>query len=166
MNLPEQEIKKRENNKFTGISSGYYINHIEDWFNVFGKNLKICFFDDLNADPKKFMKELCQWLEIDFGYFENFNFEIENKTYAFKNRLIQKMAVTVNMGAARFWRKNPALKKWIRKQYFKLNKSDKKEIFDKETMEFAVSLYKSYNEKLKLFLLNKGITNIPDWLDQ
>lgn len=164
VNLSEQEIKIRENNKMTGISSGYYINYIDDWFSVFGKNLKIVFFDDLNDNPKKFMMELCNWLEIDAHYFADFIFEVENKTYSFKNRFVQKMAVSVNMGAARFWRKNPNIKKWIRKQYFKVNKSDKKEIMDQETMNFVTSLYRPFNSKLKLFLLNKDITDIPSWL--
>jgi len=164
MNLTEQEITLRENNKMTGISAGYYINFIDDWFTVFGKNLKIAFFDDLAAGPHKFMNELCNWLVIDPGYFDTFNFEIENKTYSFKNRAVQKIAVNINMGAARFWRKNPRLKKWIRKQYFKVNKSNQKEILDQETIDFATSHYQPFNARLKLFLQNKGITDMPSWL--
>ncbi|MEP7168218.1 MAG: sulfotransferase domain-containing protein [Bacteroidota bacterium] len=165
MKLSKQEILLRENNKLTGINAGCYVNFIDDWFIVFGKNLKIVFFDDLTANPKKFMIELCNWLEIDAGYFDNFNFEIENKTYAFKNRVVQKMAVNINMGAARFWRKNPNLKKWIRKQYFKVNKSDEKEMLDQETVNAVTALYQPYNSKLKLFLNNKGITDTPVWLN-
>jgi hypothetical protein len=165
LKLSEQEIMFRENNKMTGVSAGCYINFIDDWFNIFGKNLKIAFFDDVTANPQKFIIELCKWLEIDTGYFDNFKFEIENKTYAFKNRIVQKVAVTVNMRAARFWRKNPGIKKWIRKQYFKVNKSDKQEIIDQEALDFVISFYQPYNSKLKFFLLNKSITGMPSWLN-
>ncbi|MEO5570981.1 MAG: sulfotransferase domain-containing protein [Bacteroidia bacterium] len=164
--MNDRDIALRANNKFTGISSGFYSNHIKDWFDVFGDNLKVVFYDALSADPKKFMTELCKWLEIDVGYFDTFNFEIENKTYAFKNRFIQNMAITVNRGAARFWRKNPSVKKWIRKQYFKVNKSDVKEDYDEETMNAVFALYAPYNLKLKHFLIEKGITIIPEWLNK
>jgi hypothetical protein len=166
MKLSDHELNLRENNKMTGISSGYYIKFIDDWFTVFGKNLKITFFDNLNADPKKFMIELCNWLEIDSKYFDDFSFEIENKTYAFKNRMVQKMAIAVNKGAERFWRKNPNIKKWIRSQYFKVNKSDKLEVIDQETLNFVTTLYQPFNSKLKLFLQNKGINDLPLWLNK
>jgi hypothetical protein len=164
LNLPESEIKKRENNKMTGISSGYYVEYLDDWMNVFKNNLKITFFDDLHSDPKKFMIVLCNWLEIDAGYFKDFNFEIENKTYQYKSKVIQKMAVTVNIEAARFWRKNPEMKKWIRRQYLKINQSDEQEMLDQETLNFVTSLFKPYNLRLKQFLISNGFNNLPKWL--
>ena len=166
LNMPEKNIMLQENNRFAGIFYGFYFKYIDAWFTVFGTNLKIVFYDYLKENPKLFINEICHWLEIDSGYFDDFNFEIENKTYAFKNRQIQKMALTVNTGAARFWRKNPVLKKWIRKHYFKVNKSNEKEILDEETINLASSLYQPYNLKLKHFLIEKGITNIPDWLNK
>ena len=78
MNMTKQEVMLQENNRFTGVISGFYADYIDDWVSVFGKNLKIMFYDDLNANPKQFMNGLCSWLEIDAEYFDQFNFEIEN----------------------------------------------------------------------------------------
>jgi sulfotransferase family protein len=164
MNMQEKEILLEENNKFTGIFYGCYINYIKDWFTVFGNNLKIAFYDNLNSNPQLFMKELCNWLEIDGGYFDNFGFEIENRSFLYKSRFLQKMAIEINYGTSRFWRKNPALKKWVRKYYFKLNKSEKQEEPDKESLNLVSSLYYPYNRQLNTFLVEKGICNLPSWL--
>lgn len=165
MNMAKQEVILKENNRFTGVISGFYADYIDDWVSVFGKNLKIMFFDDLNANPKQFMSGLCSWLDIDAEYFDQFNFEIENKTFAYKNRLIQEIAIGINRNAARFWRKNPMMKKWIRKQYFKVNKSEERDVNDNDTMNFITSLYLPYNLKLKQFLIEKGINGLPPWLN-
>ncbi|HKR06711.1 MAG TPA: sulfotransferase [Bacteroidia bacterium] len=165
MNMTRQEVLLQENNKFTGVICGFYADYMDEWLSVFGENLKIMFYDDLNANPKQFMNELCSWLEIDAGYFARFNFEIENKTFAYKNRLIQQIAIGINRNAARFWRKNPMIKKWIRKQYFKVNRSDGTEVIDQDTLNFATSLYHPYNQKLKQVLTQKGINGLPAWLN-
>jgi hypothetical protein len=165
MNMTRQQVLLQENNKFTGVICGFYTDYIDEWFSVFGKNLKIMFYDDLNASPEQFMNGLCDWLEIDAGYFAQFNFEIENKTFAYKNRLIQQIAIGINRNAARFWRKNPMIKKWIRKQYFKVNKSEERDVIDNDTLNFATSLYQPYNLKLKQFLTEKGISSLPSWLN-
>jgi hypothetical protein len=165
LNMNQDQLGIQENNKYTGVSCGFYSNHIKDWFDVFGTNLKLLFYDDLSDDPKKFMKELCQWLQIDESYFDQFKFEIENKTYTFKNKEIQKMAVTLNANAARFWRKNPGVKKWIRKQYFKFNSSQKSELIDNETLGRVAHIYQPYNLQLKSLLTQEGITHFPDWLN-
>ena len=164
LNMNEKQLALRENNKYTGVICGFYSDHIKDWFDTFGSNLKLVFYDDLSADPKKFMMELCNWLQIDGQFFDPFNFEIENKTYSFKNRVIQKAAITLNTNAARFWRKNPGIKKWIRKQYFKLNSSQEKENEDSDTLNKISLVYQPYNEKLKSFLINAGISDLPEWL--
>lgn len=162
--MTDEKIKLRENNHFTGIVCGLYADHIEDWFMVFEERLKISFYDDLKSDPKKFTKDLCEWLELDASIYDHYNFEIENVTFAYKKRWMQKIAMGINKNTARFWRKNPKFKKWIRKKYFKVNRSEKEDVIDPEILQQLSQKYKPYNEKLRMILLKKGIKNLPAWL--
>jgi hypothetical protein len=149
-----------------GIREGFYIDYLPPWFDKFGSNLKILFFEDLKKDSAGFMRNLCEWLELDFNAYKPEDFKIENQTIGFKNRWLHKALLGINKKFESFWRKNVGLKRTLRGLYKKVNSSEsRREQMSQEERQYLDALYKPYNAKLAAFLKDKGISRLPEWLN-
>ncbi len=162
--MPIEQKIKEENDRYWGIDGGFYANYLPDWFDVFGDNLKIMFFDDLKQDPKLLLKDLCQWLEIDFSIYESSSFEVENKSRNYKSQALQKIALLVNNKAEKFWRANQGIKTALRNIYYAVNGQSHQETINEKTLDYLKSIYNPYNRKLAGQLAERGYTDLPSWL--
>lgn len=150
-----------------GIREGFYIDSLPAWFDIFGSNLKVVFFEDLKKDSAAFMRQLCNWLNIDFSIYKPEDFLVENQTIAYKNRWMHKSMLAVNKKFESFWRKNVGLKRTLRSLYKKVNASESgREKMNAEERSYLDQLYKPYNKRLADFLRGKGINQLPEWLNQ
>lgn len=161
-----EELSKLEHQLYTGISLGYYDEYIEPWFNTFGKDLKVVFFDDLVSDPEGFMEGVCQWLGIDGSFYKGYEFNIKNRSLEFRYAPIQRLAVKANNAGRLLWRKNPAFKEKLLSIYYKLNgRPFSRESVDKETLSFLREHFSSHNVRLSRILQTHGISHMPHWLE-
>jgi len=162
-----EELELRENQVYTGISLGMYYQFIEPWLKIFGNNIKVVFFDDFKKDTSSFMKDLAGWMDINQGFYENFEFDIKNKSLNYKNRMLHRFAVSANNAGQRFWRTNPDLKKRILGVYYKFNGSSfKNHDVDAETLKFLRTHFSPANEELCKILNSYNITNLPKWMEK
>lgn len=163
---PDEHREDEEALFMRGIREGFYIDYLPAWFDLYGKNLKILFFEDLKKDAAGFMKELCNWLDLDYKVYKPEDFVIENQTIAYKNRWMHKTMLGINKKFESFWRKNVGLKRTLRGLYKKVNASaGGREKMDTGERRFLDELYQPYNKRLAEFLRGKGIAQLPDWLN-
>lgn len=163
--MTESDLALEENNLYTGIISGLYSKHINSWFEVFGENLKILFFEDLQSDPKKCMTELCGWLRIDSSVFDSFSFDVKNKSKQFRSMWLHEIAIYMNQAGKRTWRKNERTKKALRKMYHFFNSTPYKlKEYASDDIEYLYTLYEQPNKVFAEYLLMKGIKKLPAWL--
>ncbi|MBA2406435.1 MAG: sulfotransferase domain-containing protein [Chitinophagales bacterium] len=149
-----------------GIKEGFYIDYLPCWFEIFGSNLKVLFFEDLKEDTPAFMEHLCNWLGLDFNLYKPDDFKIENQTIGYKNRWMHSTMLGVNKKFESFWRKNVGLKRTLRNLYKKINASEsKREKMNIEERNYLETLYVPYNKRLADFLRKRGITQFPAWLN-
>ncbi len=160
-----EELDQHENQVYTGISLGLYAQYLQPWLQLYGSSIKILFFDDLKKDTRSFMQGIASWLEIDSTFYNDFEFDVKNKSLNYKNRFLHRMAVTANNAGQRLWRSNPDIKKKILGLYYKFNGSafDQKDS-DAETIKFLRNYFKPYNTHLQQLLLAYNIENLPDWM--
>jgi hypothetical protein len=112
------------------------------------------------------MKNIAGWLGVDIGFYNRFDFDVKNKSHHYKNRIIHKLAVSVNNTGQRFWRTNPAFKKVILNTYYKINGSPvNKKDSDKETIEFLRNYFHSHNDRLHDLLIRNGYSGLPKWME-
>ena len=72
---------------------GVYAGYIQDWLDIYRKDLKIIFFDHIKTNPKNVMLDICSWLEIDSGLYDDASiFEIKNRTRSSNSKLLFKVA--------------------------------------------------------------------------
>ena len=165
-NFSESDLVKEENHLYTGVVFGEYIKHLNDWVEVFGDNLKIAFFEELK-NPKAFMQNLSTWLNVDARFYDTYDFNIENKSGGFKNKLMHRVAVKASFGLQKFWRYNRGLKKFLKSVYYNLNRSNvKSNIKDEEAVAKLNKHYEPFNKQLAAYLKTKGYANLPQWLVQ
>lgn len=148
-----------------GVREGFYSDYLSPWFEKYGNDLKIVFFDDLKTRPMELTKEICEWLGISTDVFTPSDFTVENKTVYYKNKSVHKLILTVNKKLESFWRRNHGLKKKLRSFYyvFNANKSSG-ETIDARTLKLLNELYSPYNVQLLKMLQQHGYKNLPSWL--
>lgn len=164
-----KESEKYEDNEdalfVRGVKEGFYIEYLPPWTTLYGDRLKIMFFEDLKKDASAFMKELCNWLELDFAVYSPNDFKVENQTIAYRNRWLHKTMLSVNKKFESFWRKNVGLKRTLRSMYKRLNAEDRKrERISEEDRKYLDQIYFPYNKRLAEFLRGNGILQLPEWL--
>lgn len=161
-NLSEIDLSNRYQRE---LKDGCYINYLKNWFNNFDdKNIKIIFFDDLSHNPKSSVEEIMKWLELDSSVYTNYNFSIENKSVIPKNKVLQKIAISINKKLEPVLRKKHKLKKFLRSIYYKINISTTQNQ-DDSSKESLKKLYFDKNQELKKFLKKYGYKSFPSWMD-
>lgn len=161
--LPFEERIKEENDTYWGIDGGYYANYLPDWFQVFGDSVKVLFFDDLQTNVQSFLENLCAWLNLEYDFSEE-SFQVENKSLGYKNIYLQKIALSLNTKAEKFWRSHPMIKKNLRDIYRLLNGVKWEEKINSETLNYLKELYQPYNQELSKQLLAQNNSKLPQWL--
>lgn len=69
------------------IEHSRYINHLRYWREAIGaENIGLFLFEDLVREPSVFMKQVSEYLGIDPGYFDDFDFTVSNQTYSIKSQ--------------------------------------------------------------------------------
>jgi hypothetical protein len=53
------------NRHFRTLSSGFYIDYLSDWLDVFGDRARVVFTEDLQEDPAAGVRSLYEWLGLD-----------------------------------------------------------------------------------------------------
>jgi len=166
-NMSTMELELQENHLYTAMATGKYSGFLEPWLKTFQQDIKIVFFDDLQKDVKQFMIELAGWLKIDSRFYEDFEFDVKNRSMNYKNELLQQMAVNVNRAGQRFWRAYPGFKKNLLSLYYKANGSSFAiDEIDNTTVQFLKNYYEPHNHNLQLLLSRFGINDKPSWLEQ
>lgn len=163
-----EEIKKRKNNVYWGIEGGFYANYIDAWLDTFSQdNLKILFFENLKKDTPYTLIEVCQWLNLPYtDFIDSLVLSTENKTVHYKNRFMQKAALTINWYGEKFWRTHPKIKRTLRNAYYKINGLSHTEQIAPETKVQLEILFQPYNQKLAHILRERKDLTLPDWLER
>lgn len=148
-----------------GVREGFYSDYLEPWFDRYGKDVKVVFFDDLKTHPMELTKEICAWLNISTDVFKEEDFTIENKTVYYKNKAIHQYILAINKKLEAFWRRNHSLKKKLRSFYYLFNaNASTGEKMDARTKKLLEDVYAPYNHALFLLLKKNGYTHFPSWL--
>lgn len=163
MNAEEKLLQK--NDMWWGVEGGKYDAYLSGWLDVFGKNLKIVFFDDMKADARGLTIELCQWLGVDASMYVTYKFEIENKSVSYKNPLLQRFALNFNASLESFWRSHPVLKGNLRDLYYSINGKPHADVISGDVRQKLMNIYMPHNNNVRNILHDHGYTKFPAWLE-
>jgi hypothetical protein len=154
----------RVNQPFWGLGGGCYDTWLEPWLDVFGERFRVEFFEDVVRDPQGVMKGLCDWLDIDAAVCSDITYRVENKTVQYKNRTLQKAALSINRHSEGFFAAHPAVKRALRGAYYRFNQDPTQDRMEPSVRARLADFYAPHTERLASMLTDTGITSRPDWL--
>jgi hypothetical protein len=156
--------RTRENSPYWGLSSGFYIDYISDWFEAFGSSFRVVFFEHLVSDPRGVIEELCHWLGIHPAPAGHFSYAVENRTVLYKHKRLQRAALELNNWAEGFLRRHPTTKDALRRMYYRLNARPEPTGLDERALSRLRAVYASSNEELAAELSARAYHALPPWL--
>ncbi len=78
--------KKTEEQHLQTLQQGCYTIYLEHYFNRFGpERIHILFYEELAAQPADTMTKLCDFADIDPGFYTGYGFEVTNRTQQMRN---------------------------------------------------------------------------------
>ena len=78
--------KKTEEQHLQTLQQGCYTIYLEHYFNRFGpERIHILFYEELAAQPADTMAKLCDFADIDPGFYAGYGFEVTNRTQQMRN---------------------------------------------------------------------------------
>lgn len=155
-----------ENALYRALSIGRYIDGLRDWFDAFGDNVRVVFFEDLAATPRVTVEDLCHWLGLDSGPARTFDYGVSQKTVMPRSRVMDRAARALNRSADRLWHLNRRrrLKGALRNAYHRVNASRRNQRFAPEDRRRVEAFYAHPNELLAQDLARRGYRALPEWL--
>jgi hypothetical protein len=155
---------QRVNQPFWGLGGGCYDLWLESWLEVFGDRFRVDFFEDLVRDPRALVEQQCRWLGIDPSVCADFRYAVENKTVQYKNKPLQKAALTFNRRGERFFARHPELKRALRGAYYRVNSDSSEHRMGAPERERLRQFYAPHNQRLASMLAAAGRRDVPQWL--
>ena len=162
--MSPDDLLERENNPYFGLEGGFYDKYLPDWLEVFGDRLKIVFFDQLKTEPARLVAELCNWLDLSAADCLDYVGGAENRTVAYKNPFLHRLALTFNRSSERFLRRHPKVKDGLRQIYQAFNTQDASLEMTAELEEELDGLYADANRNTGKILISAGYAGLPHWL--
>ncbi len=135
----KKEINNSNNNSrhYKVLEFGRYEKYLKDYYQIFPSDqIRVLFYEHLKDDIKVCMSQLCDFLEIDGDFFNDYTFKTVNTTFSSRVKFLQVIALAVNKRLEKCFRQRPKLKGRI------------------------VSIYKSINKKTETFLPMSNSTRL------
>ncbi|MCW8856262.1 MAG: sulfotransferase [Kangiella sp.] len=149
------------------LNTGCYAQQLAAYYDHFDANqIRVFFFDDFKKDTPRFVNDVCDFLDIDANFYRSYNFTVENKTRAFKNLKVHKLAYLMNRSLEKYLNSMPRLRQRLRSLYMLLNERTKRNNhMSDNARDTLTNFYRPYNQELrKLLCKQSNINNLPAWL--
>lgn len=125
------------------LDAGRYFKHLQDYYAVLPRDrIKVMSIESLNRDPLIFMLEVCAFLDIDPGYFKDFEFRRANVTFSGKSKVLHRLGLAFNDRFERLFIRYPHLKQGLLAAYKTVNGAKpENETFDANTLVSVRNFY-------------------------
>jgi hypothetical protein len=150
------------------VRAGDYARHLGEWFDVFGEALRVQFLDDLVADPRHVLRDLCGWLEIDPGAVDSLDLGARNRGVRHRSRALARVAQAASHGLRPVFQRYPRTRGLLRDVHQRVNGARPDTTAAPDDHEVRVELAAHYapaNRDLARLLRDRGHTRLPAWVD-
>lgn len=149
---------------YMAVRGGCYAEWLPAWWDVLGPDaVKVVFFEDLVQDPRGVLEDLARWIGLDPAGLPT-ELRSENRTTAFRNARLQRLALRFNDGSERVLRRVPAVKRTLRAAYYRLNgRGAAAPTASTELRAELAARFAAPNARLATLLDDAGVAR-PEWL--
>ncbi len=145
------------------LEIGKYGQYLQHYFDEFpSENIKVTFFDDLKKNPLEFMENVCRFIDIDPGFYKEYQFNKANVTFSSKLKLLHRIVLLLNRVLEPILRQRPAIKMYLVETYKRFNQNKQGyQVMDAATRKRLDNYYSSSNQTLATMLADQSL---PEWL--
>jgi len=163
--------KKKINvkNALNHLKAGCFVSSLKDYLAYYPRDqIGIFFFDELSKDTPSLIHKVCDFLDIDSGFYNDYQFKTENKTRSYKYPQLHRLVVTMNMKFEFLFNQYPLIRNCVRSAYHSLCEAPEKKL---ETAESDINqlerFYEPYNRELySLLEQTYPDVSLPLWLNK
>jgi hypothetical protein len=165
LDLPESAMHQRDYNAYTGVWGGRYADVLPAWFDVYGNDCRVFFFDDLVGHAAGLVSEVCDWLGIDVDGFRPDEVAADNASVAYRSPAVQRAAARLAKAARPVLHFHPGLAARARRAYAVMNETAAPpEPIDDAVRARLDDHYRPSLTRLRELLVARGVTDLPSWL--
>ena len=164
--LSQEQLSREDVQLQRELYRGRYSLLLAEYLSVFrAERILILFFDELRADPQSFMLKLCEFAEIDSGFYANFQFTIENKTRQYRSTHLNRMVHGMNLFLEPAFNRLPALRNALRRLYVGINERRQKQPDSATASARLNAYYQPHNRELSALMSQSWPeAQLPVWL--
>ncbi len=139
------------------LELGRYVQYLKEFYRVISKDqIKVMFYEQLKTNTLDFMFRLSNFLEIDPGFYKDYNFNKANVTFSSKVELLHRITLYLNKKLEGTLRQRPKIKRNIVTVYKYFNKKSEGYSGIPETLVSKLQeYYKRSNKELAALLLGE-----------
>ncbi len=147
-----------------GLVIGNYGPYLQNYYDVFDTSkIRVIFFDEFNKRPTEILTEICEFIQIDATFYENFSMVKANVTFSARMKVLHYLVLLLNRLLESVFRKRPILKQRLVKIYKYFNQGRQGYIpMQYGTREKLNAYYAPSNAKVKEMLSGQWL---PEWVD-
>lgn len=145
--------------------AGLYARHLKDFYEHFPREqIRVVAFDELGRDARAVMRAIAQWAGLDPAFYQDYEFERSNVTFAARRAWLQRLALFVNRRCEPFFNRFPGVKRRMLAIYKTINgRSAERPLMSAGTQARLVEYYRQDVEDLVL-LVGQDIDVARNWL--
>jgi sulfotransferase family protein len=99
-----------------------YVTYLQQYLEVWPRDqMRVIFFEDFCRDLKTQTADVARFLDLDVRFYDDYVFEIENRTRGHRSAQLQRLALLVNRLAESLLISRHGLKRRLRRAYDRLN---------------------------------------------
>ena len=169
LNSIDTDGENEKINHSNRLNAGCYANKLLEFLRYYPvEQMGIFFYDELSADACSFMAKICNFIEIDGSFYENFQFRVENKTRSYRYPKFHRYVTRVNLKWEPFFNRHASIRNSIRRIYHFISETTGEEPNVSESdIQQLRGYYAPFNEQLYTLLhQNFPKLTLPSWLAQ
>lgn len=159
----EDNILKYFDNVICNIlEEGKYEKYLKRWFELYdNRKIHVYLYEEFRKYPKKIIKDICSVLEIDFCFYDSYNFSIYNQSFFKLHPNLYRNMKKIERNLSNKVKNNNLLysrvKNWQKKMLVFINfKQNKQFSIDNNTYQTILNLHNYYHQ------FNKDLEKIID----
>jgi len=142
---------KKDKQYLLALEQGKYSKYLQSYIDLFGEDrILVIQFEDLTKNPLSTMKKISNFIGIDPNFYNNYNFEVFNKTVDLKYPKIHEIYKNFRFSIKKYTHNKPLIQKslgFLRKNfdsiYYKINRQQNRNFrIEIKTKEFLKEYYK------------------------
>jgi hypothetical protein len=156
-------------NAMLQYETGCYAKHLREYFEYFDTSrVRVLFFDDLASDERGVSKLVCRDLGIDEGFYDGYDFDVENRTADHRLLGVHRAVARLNMRLEPWFNDHPNVRRTLRRIYRFVNERGgraRRRDFDQALVRRLEAVYRKHNADLaELLAVRYPGMALPAWV--